>query len=75
MNELFRKLFGGFLIKETSDGPMVISRTITEAEFIVNKAARNGLPLNVQRISPDIVYFRPKVVLPLDRPAPAIKPK
>lgn len=69
MNELFRKLFSGFLLKENNDGPMVISRTITEAEFIVNKAARNNLPLNIQRISPDVVYFRPKAPV-LDRPAP-----
>lgn len=61
MNDLFRKLFGGFLLKETPQGPIVISRTATEVEFITAKAARNGLQLNAQRITPDIVYFRPKV--------------
>lgn len=60
MEALFRKVFGGFLIKESKDGPVVISRTATEIEAIQAKAAMNKLPLISEKITPDIVSFRLK---------------
>lgn len=61
MNETFRKVFTGYLVKETKDGPVAISRTITEYEAMAAKVARNSLSVTVKRISPDVAYFMPKV--------------
>lgn len=57
METLFRNTFGSFYLKETKDGPIVISRTATEIEAIQMKARLLKIPIVGKRISPDIVYF------------------
>ena len=67
MNDLFRKVYGAFLLKETKDGPVVISRTATEIEAIQAKAKLHKLSLVSQRINPDMCYFRLATPLPLKK--------
>lgn len=57
METLFRQTFGSFYMKETKEGPIVISRTITEVEAIQMKARLLKIPIIGKRISPDVVYF------------------
>jgi hypothetical protein len=58
--EQFRKLFGNYCLKETKEGPVVVTRTVTELEAIQAKAARNKLPIQVMKISPDMAQIRPR---------------
>jgi hypothetical protein len=57
LHEKFRKLFVLYLMKETPDkGPIVITRTSTERDSVVNLAKRQQIPITVQVVSPDMAY-------------------
>jgi len=53
-----KELFGNFLIKQSKDkGDIVVTQTITEREYVVNRCKAAKIDIIVQAISPDLAYI------------------